>query len=399
MAVEAEEAAGAAAAAEVAKGEIPEARELVLLFSDAEKGIVSVVQEGFTQDLRRPRVRRTLMGRIRRAVDRVRRLLSVRARAVVEASNGHGVGLVEADLFDRDVEFSRINREGVAILVDNMVRALGDSLQTVGRQAEDLLRREGLRIATEQLLREAPVIDAAARLRRRLERGGITGFTDRAGRNWDLSTYAKMVVQTTTAEAQARGTLNAMVAKGLDLVKIPEHPGSCPICRPLEGKVYSITGLTSGYPVFPRVWPPHPNCRHPVLPAIDAFDVGGGGAGGGGGGDTGGQGPNEDDGPPFEWVVRDEKDREVSLGKRRFAEHIEVHPDRRFSSAAVRRAILSGRRHRDRYEAVRDGWEEYWIAGPGPSKWLFVAVRFIGDRGYVRTAIPRRDDPDTPRLQ
>ena len=71
---------------------------------------------------------------------------------------------------------------------------------------------------------------------------GITGFTDRAGRRWDLASYVEMAMRTTTAQAAVEGHLDRLAAAGIDLVIVSNAPQECVRCRPWEGKVLARTG-------------------------------------------------------------------------------------------------------------------------------------------------------------
>jgi hypothetical protein len=95
---------------------------------------------------------------------------------------------------------------------------------------------------------------------------GITGFTDKAGRNWDLATYAEMATRTAVSNAWDDMQASMAIRSGLDLVETGTHSteGSCPLCIPWLGKTLSLTGATGGYPTVDEAkaagWR-HPNCR------------------------------------------------------------------------------------------------------------------------------------------
>jgi GNAT superfamily N-acetyltransferase len=86
-------------------------------------------------------------------------------------------------------------------------------------------RRRAAQIAWEQLLSQ-----------------GITGFTDRSGRRWDLASYVEMATRTTIAQAVVEGHLDRLTAAGLELVIVSDSPQECERCRPWEGKVLTIAG-------------------------------------------------------------------------------------------------------------------------------------------------------------
>jgi hypothetical protein len=71
---------------------------------------------------------------------------------------------------------------------------------------------------------------------------GITGFTDKAGRNWELASYVEMASRTGTAQAAVQGNLDRLGAAGIDLVVVSDAPQECKRCRPWEGKVLARTG-------------------------------------------------------------------------------------------------------------------------------------------------------------
>ena len=97
---------------------------------------------------------------------------------------------------------------------------------------------------------------------------GITSFVDKAGRRWDMATYAEMSTRTTVGRAAIQGHIDRQTARGRDLVKISNHSRSCPLCSPWEGKVLSLTGKTPGYVTLDTAMAQglfHPNCKHTLV--------------------------------------------------------------------------------------------------------------------------------------
>lgn len=95
---------------------------------------------------------------------------------------------------------------------------------------------------------------------------GITGFVDRTGRRWDLTSYVEMATRTAVSNAWDDMQAGAMVRSGLDLVLVATHSteGSCPHCLPWLGRTLSLTGETDGYPTIAEAKGSgfrHPNCR------------------------------------------------------------------------------------------------------------------------------------------
>lgn len=71
---------------------------------------------------------------------------------------------------------------------------------------------------------------------------GITGFTDRSGRNWNLASYVEMATRTGAAQAAVEGHADRLGEAGIDLVVVSNSPQECPRCRPWEGKVLVRNG-------------------------------------------------------------------------------------------------------------------------------------------------------------
>lgn len=244
------------------------ARALILLFAAMELELTNLATEALTSGrLAEMRSRNRLRAQAGKLINRLATDYRKRLREVIEAAYGDGARLAGAR------PRSQITRAAISALVDESVTRLDTSLSTVGRQVDDIFRRVGIQQAARQITQELPERAAAGLVERDLRRRGLTGFVDSAGRQWKLSTYAQLVIRTTTAEAVAQGTSDAVIAAGRDLVRIsdhtcdhhpsdPEHP-----CRELEGKTFSLTGVTPDFPRLPLLPPFHPNCRHVMAPA------------------------------------------------------------------------------------------------------------------------------------
>lgn len=146
----------------------------------------------------------------------------------------------------------------------------------LGRPVDDAYREATLRSIAEGLTAGDTRRDISGALERRLVRDGtanaLKGYTDTAGRRWDLQAYARMAVRTTTREAMTAGTVGRMADAGLDLVTISTHKHpSHDACTPWAGRTGSLTGRTPGYEVI-ELPPYHPNCKHVAGPASQNLD-------------------------------------------------------------------------------------------------------------------------------
>lgn len=105
---------------------------------------------------------------------------------------------------------------------------------------------------------------------------GISSFIDRAGRAWDMATYAEMATLTAIERASIDGYTDAMREYGYDLAQISSHYGACPLCEAWEGVVVSISGTSPEYPsladaensgVF------HPRCMHDLSVYYEGYST------------------------------------------------------------------------------------------------------------------------------
>lgn len=168
--------------------------------------------------------------------------------------------------------FSKINRQAVEVVAYNLRDGLQGAHQLVGRQAQDIFRKVGLEITQGRLISGDAYKVSSAKMKEQLVKQGIHAFRDSANRMWTLESYCTMVARTTTREAVTIGTMNRALAGGYDLVMISEHHPTCELCAPLQGKVFSLTGNTQGYPRYENYIPVHPNCRHNITIYQPRFD-------------------------------------------------------------------------------------------------------------------------------
>lgn len=138
---------------------------------------------------------------------------------------------------------------------------------TIGRQAKDVFARISREQVEVGLAGGLGRREVSAQITEELLKEGTTAFVDRAGRRWGLDTYAEVAARTATREAVTIGTANRCLELGQDLVTISQHANACEICRPFEGRTFSLTGETEGYPKAERLPPYHPRCRHVATPA------------------------------------------------------------------------------------------------------------------------------------
>lgn len=117
----------------------------------------------------------------------------------------------------------------------------------------------------------------------KIQKEGLVCFTDKGGKNWTYGDYGNMLSRTTIAITQNYGTV--FTYDKIDLYQMSSHGTTCPICAPLEGRVYSRSGENPNYPSMAEAFGkidkngssdvtntyliPHPNCLHRMTPFIE----------------------------------------------------------------------------------------------------------------------------------
>ena len=170
-----------------------------------------------------------------------------------------------------------IDNRRVMLMAENVAMQFVDAHRFVGRQLNDYIRQAGIEAVSQKFATAATVRETQKILIDKLTSHGITGIRDKRGRLIRLDAYAETVARSTTREATNTATLEQLQAHGYDLVKMSSHASPCPICAPLEGRVYSISGEDTRYPPLERAYSGshaniHPNCLHVLTPYIEKFD-------------------------------------------------------------------------------------------------------------------------------
>lgn len=167
--------------------------------------------------------------------------------------------------------FNIIHQEAVAALIDDTTRAFAESITGVKRSA-NLLLNKAVKEEIKYRMAEGTIAGKALREIKRYVKGvlideGLYSLIDKGGRRWSLDRYTEMLIRTKTVEARNTGLVNRVAENGYDLVEVSDHSDECPLCRPWEGKILSLTGATKGYQTLTEAESTglfHPNCRHSI---------------------------------------------------------------------------------------------------------------------------------------
>ena len=153
----------------------------------------------------------------------------------------------------------------VASILSELDESLDAADRMILRQANDVYADVVGRATSLAATGTITVRDAVADELKRFADRGITSFVDKAGRHWEMATYAEMATLTALERATIEGYTDTMQAYGFDLAVISDHVGACPLCAAWQGVIISVSGNDSDYPsladaeangVF------HPRCLH-----------------------------------------------------------------------------------------------------------------------------------------
>lgn len=173
--------------------------------------------------------------------------------------------------------------DSISILQRNLNTDLTNAVDHVGRMMEDEIRKAGLQASLEKVSSGQTVKQMQRNLVQMLENKGVAAIEYmRGGKKcyMSLDAYAELVARSTVHEARNTANINLGVRIGNDLVKMSSHFGSCPICEPYQGRVFSVSGTSPNYPsLYDTPWSSayqnfHPHCRHILTQYIEELQSG-----------------------------------------------------------------------------------------------------------------------------
>lgn len=175
----------------------------------------------------------------------------------------------------------------------DLTSTLDDVVLRVLRFPDDVYRRAVAQTATDVLLGLGTQRTAQARAWQQLVAQGVTGFTDTAGRRWNLATYVEMATRSATRRAWDDQHAATMTEHGVNLVSVVVGSGSCKACADQAGKILRTDSGPTGRIVVPSAvgdgdvtvkvdgrlddakrhgWR-HPNCRCRIVAYLPGLSV------------------------------------------------------------------------------------------------------------------------------
>jgi hypothetical protein len=212
-----------------------------------------------------------------RVLERVPGIVAQTAGAAAAAGSAHGGAVAERAGYRVPTAWAGVIPHGpnsASMVARDLTEELTAAAYRITRFADDAYRAAVAEAAARQVTAALAPHGAQEHAWRALTAQGVTGYTDRAGRNWNLATYTEMAVRTAAARAYRASQMDRMTQMGLLFWVVDGTGRPCPLCAPWEGKVLSSmapgTYQSGGRTVTVEATVEeataaglfHPNCRH-----------------------------------------------------------------------------------------------------------------------------------------
>lgn len=191
--------------------------------------------------------------------------------------------------YQNALKLSSTQMDAVQLLTLNLMEEIKEASETaykemeralIGRVESDVFRYSALRQTQLAEAKGEGMAKAFRKMVAELQRDGVTGFMDKAGRKWNLHSYCNMACRTTSAQADTAAVLTADPEQ--DLYKVLPNGTTCKLCAAAQGRVYSKSGTNPNFPPLSAIlgkvdplgaddlsntyWNIHPNCLHSIVP-------------------------------------------------------------------------------------------------------------------------------------
>lgn len=234
----------------------PIGRTLLAVYQDAEQALLRATTAQLRHVVNAPpsdedrrrieglRVVQAVAAAVRRALDeRVPGLLG----QILGAAAGRGAAEAARQLAAitsprRDQYGDPVNRGSLDRLAGALLSRVGQAHLSILRTAPDLYRQAIARVLPAAIVGVQTRRQVSQRAWWDLTDRGVTGFTDEAGRRWQLSSYVEMATRAASQRAALDAQHDRLASVGRDLVIVQGSGDRCPQCRPWHGKVLSIGG-------------------------------------------------------------------------------------------------------------------------------------------------------------
>jgi hypothetical protein len=272
------------------------------LYEQAELALIEKVTRALAEGLDSPlwaSLKLNAIGSLRTAIEDIITALQADAtgairQAVTEAyDRGAQAAVAELGAIAPHVATIPAGTHAVDRLAGALVQETGPVYMRMLRTGMDVYRQVIAEATSAPLLGATTRREAAGRALARFADRGVTGFVDRAGRAWNMTSYVEMATRSALGRAAVDAHTERLAAAGVDLVVVSDAPEECPRCKPWEGKVLRRSGpsgpdtvevehtteddrvvrvrVDGSLPEARAAGLMHPNCRHTVsayLPGV-----------------------------------------------------------------------------------------------------------------------------------
>jgi hypothetical protein len=282
------------------------ARAIGVLYEEAEAVLLAILRDALAAGIDSPRwaeLKLRAVGNLRTAVEEVTDALQRDAsgaigQAVLAAyAVGGQAAVAEFGALPEGLRAAAVRQFPNGPAVDRLAAAAVAEQEPVYRRIlrvmQDTYRTVIARASAGPLTGVNTRRAAAQRALDAFAQRGVTGFVDRAGRPWEMASYAEMAVRSATGRAAIAGHTDRLEQLGQRLVIVSDSPLECERCQPWEGEILAISGpdgpqtlhlpdarhdgvtrtvhVVGSLPEARAAGLLHPNCRHNIslyLPGV-----------------------------------------------------------------------------------------------------------------------------------
>ena len=115
-------------------------------------------------------------------------------------------------------------------------KAFRNLVSTIAKESIEIMNKSATSVITGAEARQQ-VLEKAIR---QFNEKGITGFVDKAGREWTPEAYVNMVIRTTAGNVATEVQTARERDYGIELIEISSHTGARPKCAKDQGKIFSL---------------------------------------------------------------------------------------------------------------------------------------------------------------
>lgn len=259
---------------------LKEIEKLIEVYQEAQQGLIRTIAEKEARG-NVTEFQKALLDQVNKQID----ALNKQAKQWVESAipEAYRIGLdqmnsslskmgVDAD--NKPDSFAQLYTDAIEALVMETLDDFYEANKFAGDNIKKIIKNAVDHAVIQKITQGQTVRECKKAIVNELMSRGIEGVEGKDGRMMSLDAYAALTARSRTREATNTATVNQLTALGRDLVKISKHNTSCPICAPLQGRVFSISGKDKRYPPLSIAFSGpyaniHPNCSHVPEPYIE----------------------------------------------------------------------------------------------------------------------------------